>query len=177
MYISIHALREEGDANNLKYIHNSQDFYPRPPRGGRPNVNENSTAFWHFYPRPPRGGRRQNAVDINARIGISIHALREEGDLLTLSFCTVCRKFLSTPSARRATGSGILITWPNIYFYPRPPRGGRRGTVSRLRSSRKFLSTPSARRATAASTLTPSLSDFYPRPPRGGRPCNWRTRL
>ena len=33
--ISIHALREEGDAlyNNKGQLNN--DFYPRPPRGGR----------------------------------------------------------------------------------------------------------------------------------------------
>ena len=36
--ISIHALREEGDLNNedLQYI--DSDFYPRPPRGGRPRT-------------------------------------------------------------------------------------------------------------------------------------------
>ena len=79
------------------------------------------------------------------------------------------------------------------YFYPRPPRGGRR--VSRCRclvfpvisihalreegdtrrwtmtSHRKiFLSTPSARRATTAESIRWSVHhDFYPRPPRGGR--------
>ena len=33
--ISIHALREEGDAlrSCLRWL--SEDFYPRPPRGGR----------------------------------------------------------------------------------------------------------------------------------------------
>ena len=56
------------------------------------------------------------------------------------------------------------------YFYPRPPRGGRR------RKSRSnpwwsiFLSTPSARRATRFSLcFLISTSNFYPRPPRGGR--------
>ena len=34
------------------------------------------------------------------------------------------------------------------YFYPRPPRGGRREPESRFCCCRKFLSTPSARRAT-----------------------------
>ena len=56
---------------------------------------------------------------------ISIHALREEGD--------------STPVRR-----GLTAT----YFYPRPPRGGRRRTLESVRSSSRFLSTPSARRAT-----------------------------
>ena len=34
---------------------------------------------------------------------ISIHALREEGDLLPVSSALRARLFLSTPSARRAT--------------------------------------------------------------------------
>ena len=33
--ISIHALREEGDhSGHRRYLYSS-DFYPRPPRGGR----------------------------------------------------------------------------------------------------------------------------------------------
>ena len=38
------------------------------------------------------------------RRGISIHALREEGDLLVPRNLTDYQVFLSTPSARRATG-------------------------------------------------------------------------
>ena len=34
--ISIHALREEGDDNDVDKFIASFDFYPRPPRGGRP---------------------------------------------------------------------------------------------------------------------------------------------
>ena len=37
----------------------------------------------------------------------------------------VDRKFLSTPSARRATHTRILLAKAGSYFYPRPPRGGR----------------------------------------------------
>ena len=36
-------------------------------------------------------------------------------------------EFLSTPSARRATKSGRLFLHQRCNFYPRPPRGGRRG--------------------------------------------------
>ena len=35
-------------------------------------------------------------------------------------------KFLSTPSARRATSLRTRSRRPAVYFYPRPPRGGRR---------------------------------------------------
>ena len=34
--ISIHALREEGDGHQAVNIMIAADFYPRPPRGGRP---------------------------------------------------------------------------------------------------------------------------------------------
>ena len=57
---------------------------------------------------------------------ISIHALREEGDIPFLQSGMFPGRFLSTPSARRATllrpSRPPLLT----YFYPRPPRGGRR---------------------------------------------------
>ena len=33
------------------------DFYPRPPRGGRPRTRSSSWSITNFYPRPPRGGR------------------------------------------------------------------------------------------------------------------------
>ena len=81
----------------------------------------------NFYPRPPRGGRPAKARQGAETLGISIHALREEGD--------------------RLDRASMML--PQLYFYPRPPRGGRRCTCFRLRRSRtKFLSTPSARRAT-----------------------------
>ena len=101
---------------------------------------------------------------------ISIHALREEGDPSALPLITELRKFLSTPSARRATvqmlwyalkhpisihalreegdllASAALSTASN--FYPRPPRGGRLSASTAARCLPEFLSTPSARRAT-----------------------------
>ena len=56
---------------------------------------------------------------------ISIHALREEGD------------------SWRQSGTSL---W--CYFYPRPPRGGRRKLEAIEAATNGFLSTPSARRAT-----------------------------
>ena len=35
---------------------------------------------FNFYPRPPRGGRPQIVFTADTIYGISIHALREEGD-------------------------------------------------------------------------------------------------
>ena len=57
------------------------DFYPRPPRGGRPSTSVGCVTFWfHFYPRPPRGGRPVLKLLFTSSDIISIHALREEGD-------------------------------------------------------------------------------------------------
>ena len=39
--------------------HVIDNFYPRPPRGGRPLPEARVLCGLHdFYPRPPRGGRR-----------------------------------------------------------------------------------------------------------------------
>ena len=169
--ISIHALREEGDKPIWACTPHERNFYPRPPRGGRPVADDEENlaglflstpsarratpcryrperTYRDFYPRPPRGGRRP-----------------------------------STPAPR---------IWGRN-FYPRPPRGGRRLTAIAFSTSERFLSTPSARRATlhpAECHLLPEISihalreegdldvlplmlsgvNFYPRPPRGGRP-------
>ena len=61
--ISIHALREEGDLHGLGGLPEiAKDFYPRPPRGGRPYWYGAGTGKADFYPRPPRGGRRISFV-------------------------------------------------------------------------------------------------------------------
>ena len=57
---------------------------------------------------------------------ISIHALREEGDIASLACSSVNPSFLSTPSVRRATAGEDNDKKLGDYFYPRPPRGGRR---------------------------------------------------
>ena len=216
MLISIHALREEGDVLGIGQSWPDGDFYPRPPRGGRPILAALLTyALRNFYPRPPRGGRQHIDELREIAVEISIHALREEGD--QRQPCIVAKllyfyprpprggrpsggfamgyvtKFLSTPSARRATQSGKTCTCVPSNFYPRPPRGGRHAHISIPAPFAQFLSTPSARRATYKRTeLEPSmdisihalreegdsrrkrsksnLKYFYPRPPRGGRP-------
>ena len=57
------------------------NFYPRPPRGGRHGDVTAKIAGGDFYPRPPRGGRLGSAHAESGTETISIHALREEGDL------------------------------------------------------------------------------------------------
>ena len=67
-------------------------------------IHGGETFQWNFYPRPPRGGRRLAKIIGHALNAISIHALREEGDGLLYDYYTLADLFLSTPSARRATG-------------------------------------------------------------------------
>ena len=132
--ISIHALREEGDRRTAHTEHRLDDFYPRPPRGGR--LRERfigGRQLQHFYPRLPRGGRHHQPVASSIPNPISIHALREEGDAEQKAEEMKKFEFLSTPSARRATRFLPLKLSQNHYFYPRPPRGGRR-KVSRVPS-------------------------------------------
>ena len=45
------------------------------------NVWKGTAERPNFYPRPPRGGRHQNVDNPAINSTISIHALREEGDL------------------------------------------------------------------------------------------------
>ena len=146
--ISIHALREEGDPLWWIAMTPGSDFYPRPPRGGRP-----ATIGWlnwvcYFYPRPPRGGRRLWPTLRSTFEPISIHALREEGDKAVQTKVNNRIKFLSTPSARRATPGAHHRAPEGGHFYPRPPRGGRLKYPPRQVNLKQFLSTPSARRAT-----------------------------
>ena len=60
-----------------------------------------------------------------AKVQISTHALREEGDYLNCAHSTNGQEFLPTPSARRATWTWSAPAARTTDFYPRPPRGGR----------------------------------------------------
>ena len=193
--ISIHALREEGDSTSPSCGTTAQNFYPRPPRGGRPEARPAirartiqflstpsarratrqgwradrrdrisihalreegdpftrpvMTCMWHFYPRPPRGGRRHRGKAFLQGIPISIHALREEGDNQSKTIDMPNHLFLSTPSARRATGYHRRLDTAVRQFLSTP--SARRATGLPLflpMIPAAFLSTPSARRAT-----------------------------
>ena len=150
--ISIHALREEGDILRRAAPASLAHFYPRPPRGGRPAGPGRLLPHGDFYPRPPRGGRHQEPRQRQHYSSISIHALREEGDQPPEFVLLVFIVFLSTPSARRATGRGVIHGKAAHDFYPRPPRGGRHPLAAPMRPDNLFLSTPSARRATRRGT-------------------------
>ena len=101
--ISIHALREEGDSRHAALAGVLVDFYPRPPRGGRPfhGLQVGIGLVFLSTPSARRATARIRAA--KRRRMISIHALREEGDEGFAIYNALLEKFLSTPSARRAT--------------------------------------------------------------------------
>ena len=152
-------------------------FYPRPPRGGRqlssswikegteflstpsarratlPPPSASSVMCISIHALREEGDLAQLATSQAAQ-NISIHALREEGDRMAPTASAAKPIFLSTPSARRATDSIMGSGQGAKNFYPRPPRGGRH---------------PNPRGSSVGDC------DFYPRPPRGGRPQNDQT--
>ena len=80
--ISIHALREEGDAPFLLIISQCVIFLSTPSaRRATTRAGWMPRSGCYFYPRPPRGGRQTGAEGAAGWLNISIHALREEGDL------------------------------------------------------------------------------------------------
>ena len=101
-----------------------------------------------FYPRPPRGGRPRWFSEGDGCESISIHALREEGDLLS-----------------------SLLSAHFGDFYPRPPRGGRLFTF-RFTSYAGWISIHALREEGDVRRRKDvhKRRNFYPRPPRGGRP-------
>ena len=78
--ISIHALRVEGDGWQSSWRSVCQNFYPRPPGGGRRTPIKLFREVDDFYPRPPGGGRQNVELGKQYDKQISIHALRVEGD-------------------------------------------------------------------------------------------------
>ena len=191
--ISIHALREEGDTGTtagspwlITFLSTpsarratrpaaicgtpSQNFYPRPPRGGRLSppsrpattghisihalreegdgrASKNPPTGGDFYPRPPRGGRPMGRTTNIHIISISIHALREEGDRVLWRAGSDRLSFLSTPSARRATtADGRCQPVMDISIHALREEGDRSVFLPRS-----------------------ACQNFYPRPPRGGR--------
>ena len=101
--ISIHALREEGDMSFAISVVMAARFQSTPSARRATVLHQAAGGFQpHFNPRPPRGGRRGKERAKLALTRISIHALREEGDM-----------------------PFKIIHPTRANFNPRPPRGGR----------------------------------------------------
>ena len=78
------------------------NFYPRPPRGGRPAYHAPCEQDARFLSTPSARRATHCGQLAHLLLKISIHALREEGDPYR------CAR--------------VSALWN---FYPRPPRGGR----------------------------------------------------
>ena len=170
--ISIHALREEGDTASRPTEAPTGQFLSTPSARRATVIRLFSSARSNnFYPRPPRGGRPRRRRSPRPAARISIHALREEGDAASANGGAVGTQFLSTPSARRATAPdrwNMAATW---YFYPRPPRGGRHCTFfsTWAATSGDFYPRPPRGGRLSSAPRAARRRYFYPRPPRGGR--------
>ena len=91
----------------------------------------------YFNPRPPRGGRPEEASSKKASSGISIHALREEGDLEALRVILgveISIHALREEGDERFTSKARVL----MDFNPRPPRGGRPSAPTRRSSQTKI---------------------------------------
>ena len=196
------------------YVHKT-DFYPRPPGGGRRRLQKQPHGRQHFYPRPPGGGRLpQKKPDLDniiflstpsgwratvrfdftaARVNISIHALRVEGDraadreydhpsddfyprppgggrhAISEGF-VLLSGFLSTPSGWRAT-NGYIQLYARAHRFLSTPSGWRATSGAKVAISYngKFLSTPSGWRATRITVLEEMPEEAFLSTPSGWR--------
>ena len=141
LYISIHALREEGDSCLELCRSFMPNFNPRPPRGGRPvQLRYYGLGIKDFNPRPPRGGRRFHGIVF------FLHS-----------------NFNPRPP-RGGRHADILPFRSIVNFNPRPPRGGRQPLPSSTPPFYAFQSTPSARRATISGCIVTLDSLFQSTP-------------
>ena len=170
--ISIHALREEGDVGSEAASDCRQYFYPRPPRGGRPKPKEEEKKEEVFLSTPSARRATNSASKQSAKLPISIHALREEGDFKLVTGAASAYS-ISIHALREEGDLGGTLTWQRRKLFLSTPSARRATTSTRSgRSSRlkisihalreegdlemrwvdggrkRFLSTPSARRAT-----------------------------
>ena len=147
--ISIHALREEGDPHNMLTIQSFHhiSIHALREEGDRSTFPAIPTIAY-FYPRPPRGGRQTRPAS-----------------------WACAWIFLSTPSARRATFHPPQGVEKIRYFYPRPPRGGRHAHPMRglPRQGYFYPRPPRGGRRCPSGCRCSGTCNFYPRPPRGGR--------
>ena len=189
--ISIHALREEGDNLLSGFMCQTTKFQSTPSaRRATDRENEIETGY-KFQSTPSARRATPQDNDENTVITISIHALREEGDVIGWPCCA--RSRISIHALREEGDGSMLCDFCRIVnFNPRPPRGGRPCPRPVTHKTVIFQSTPSARRATCPAALPQHhlpisihalreegdresyrghacAENFNPRPPRGGR--------
>ena len=102
-FISIHALREEGDAEHHPGHHRQPISIHALREEGDVEAHNSQVSAKIFQSTPSARRATLPASGYSYNLKISIHALREEGDLLVELGTGIFAEFQSTPSARRAT--------------------------------------------------------------------------
>ena len=174
--ISIHALREEGDGAMLWALASATRFLSTPSARRATSPAAASASMTRSFLSTPSARRatRVESFQLDS-IAISIHALREEGDICHEATVRTSSAFLSTPSARRATRQHPDTSFRMLFLSTPSARRATAGARCLSCPDDRFLSTPSARRTTffwGRDALT--ITNFYPRPPRGGRLSKFR---
>ena len=147
----------------------SVNFYPRPPRGGRRASTARRLSFMQFLSTPSarRATRTSCTRSLPMRFLSTPSARRATYRYATYKATAI---FLSTPSARRATRASSSRRCHSMYFYPRPPRGGRHSSMIPTRYGVTISIHALREEGDHQSGRPDSRADhFYPRPPRGGR--------
>ncbi len=163
--ISIHALREEGDTEQQHKASTRKKFLSTPSarRATQWRTVALATGEISIHALREEGDRiRARIVEVQV---ISIHALREEGDPAEQKCSCGVKRFLSTPSARRATSAARGVGQPDTVFLSTP--SARRATSRAANSFAQaeiFLSTPSARRATKIQAQINTTVEFLSTP-------------
>ena len=106
-----------------------QNFYPRPPRGGRLFAVVALPWLALFLPTPSarRATCTSRRFTATCRRFLPTPSARRATCENPRKCCIFDSQFLPTPSARRATSAAGTSAWAARDFYPRPPRGGRPG--------------------------------------------------
>ena len=167
--ISIHALRVEGDMFSFHSLPHVAVFLSTPS-GWRATVCFFASLFGaDFYPRPPGGGRPSASGPVCLFAGISIHALRVEGDVPDLYIMQrggwisihALRVEGDTFRAARGPRTPISIHALRVEGDNAVPDAFQQRKIS-IHALRVEGDLPQSPRSS-------TRSDFYPRPPGGGR--------
>ena len=150
LQISIHALRMEGDGFRDGSVWSNYKFLSTPSGWRATRFSSRfSGSGKNFYPRPPGGGRPRTAA-LSACNGCYFYPRPPGGGRLCLRLNSSCAfPFLSTPSGWRATKAHGFRIAQSIFLST--PSGWRATVVhvTYLLRNRRFLSTPSGWRATS----------------------------
>ena len=124
-FISIHALRGEGDSCTLITALIRVEISIHALRGEGDEASMCPVSRLKISIHALRGEGDAIAEAVERARDISIHALRGEGDTMSSRPSRKQRQFQSTPSVGRATISRRRHGNWNRDFNPRPPWGGR----------------------------------------------------